>query len=299
MVVLDEKLLVGKYKEAFLVESRNERENPVKVLFSLMLDYNLIDGILTASRNGNTPRLILKSSELEIPERNACFGINSLLKKAIQKYRLSKLAVFGPACTFDGLNKTQYFGIGCNWTKTAIALKVSFLCPGILTERGFQAEVTDILGKTEKVERFFFENGELYYRFKNKSKIKIPPDTHHSYIISPCRYCLNLSGKGTDLTCVYLSKDNRTTIIVRSERGLSLLAQVQKKSPQSLIFKRISNEKFADFFHFLKEKFMLNAADIIERVELGLPVPKWNDNKLRRFYRVFNSIDVNFEEEVF
>lgn len=297
MVVFDEKLLIGKYKEAFLVEGKGK--NPVKVLFNLMLNYNLIDGLLTASSKGNNPRLILRSSELEIPERNACFGINSLLKKAVQKYRLSKLAIFGPACTFDGLNKTQYFGIGCNWTKTAIALKVSFLCPGILTERGFQAEVCDIFGKAEHVERFFFKNGKLCYELKSKSEVQIPTDIHHSYTITPCRYCLNLSGKGTDLTCVYLNRKDRTIIIVRSERGFSLLAQVQKKSPLSLTFRRILKEKFTDFFPFLKEKFMLNAADIIERVELGLPVPKWNDNKLRRFYRVLNSIDVNSEEEVF
>ena len=297
MVALNSRFLLGKYREAFLVNGKGE--NPVKAVFTLMLKFGLIDGLLTASEDGNSPRLILKSEDVEIPVRNSCFGVNALLKKAVQKYRLSKLAVFGPACTFDGLNKTQYFGIGCNWTKTAVALKVSFLCPGVLTDTAFLSEVVDIAGKRAEVSRFYFQNGELHYRLKNGEEIAVPPALHHRYVNSACRYCLNMAGKGTDLTAVYLKEINRALFIVRSERGLSTLAQIQRNSPSSLQFRKAGKGVVDELLSFLREKVLLNISDIIERVELGLPVPKWNDNKLRKFYRIWNSVDVNSEEEVF
>ncbi len=297
MVALNSRFLIGKYREAFIVDGKGE--NPVKLIFAVMLEHGLIDGLLTASRDGTSPRLTFSTSDLEVPERNACFGVNSLLKKAVQKYRLSKLAVFGPACTFDGLNKTQYFGIGCNWTKTAVALKVSFLCPGILTDTAFMSEVVDVAGKRAEVSRFYFQGGELHYQLKTGEEVTVPPSLHHRYVNSACRYCLNLSGKGTDLTAIYLKERDKALLIVRSERGLSTLAQVQRSSPSTLYFRKADRREVESLIPFLKEKVILNISDIIERVELGLPVPKWNDNKLRKFYRLWNSVDVNSEEEVF
>ena len=297
MVALNSRFLLGEFKETFLVDGKGS--NPVETVFKVMLDSNFIDGLLTCSEDGNSPALILESGNVKIPGRNACFGINSLLKKAIQKYRLSKLAVFAPACTFDGLNKTQYFGIGCNWTKTAVALKVGFLCPGLLTERAFLSEVVDVAGERTGVKRFFFREGKLYYELKNGRTVPVPPEVHHRYINSACRYCLNMSARGTDLTCVYLEERDKVLFIVRSERGLSTLAQVQRSSPSAVFFRKASRESVEELLSFLKEKILLNISDIIERVELGLPVPKWNDNKLRKFYRLWNSVDVNSEEEVF
>ncbi len=297
MVALNSRFLLGKYREAFVVDGKGE--NPIKAIFTLMLKFGLIDGLLTASKDGNSPRLIFKAEDVEIPVRNSCFGVNALLKKAVQKYRLSRLAVFGPACTFDGLNKTQYFGIGCNWTKTAVALKISFLCPGVLTDTAFLSEVVDITGKRAGVSRFYFQKGKLHYQLKTGEEITVPPSFHHRYVNSACRYCLNLSGKGTDLTAVYLKERDKVLLIVRSERGLSTLAQVQRSSPSTLYFRKADRKEVESLISFLKEKVILNITDIIERVELGLPVPKWNDNKLRKFYRLWNSIDVNSEEEVF
>ena len=297
MVALNSRFLLGEFKEAFFVDGKGS--NPIEAVFKVMLGSGFIDGLLTCNRYGNSPILILDSRSVEIPEKNACFGINSLLKKAIQKYRLSKLAVFAPACTFDGLNKTQYFGIGCNWTKTAVALKVGFLCPGLLTEKAFLSEVLDIVGERAEVERFFFNRGKLHYGLKGDKAVPVSPDIHHRYINSACRYCLNLSAKGTDLTCVYLKEKDKALFVVSSERGLSTLAQVQKASPSMVFFRKASRELLEELLTFLREKILLNISDIIERVELGLPVPKWNDNKLRRFYRLWNSVDVISEEEVF
>ena len=297
MVSLNRRFLLGNFRGAFVVDGKGR--NPVETIFKLMFDHGFIDGLLTCSRGGNLPRLFLESSEVELPSKNACFGVNSLLKRAIQKYRLSKLAVYAPACTFDGLNKTQYFGIGCNWTKTAISLKVGFLCPGLLTENGFTAEVADLTGKELKVNRFYFSGGELIYRLEDGSTVRVLPSVHHHYVNSPCRYCLNMAAKGTDITCASLEREDRVLLIVRSERGWSTLAHLQKASPGELLFRKADEELLTDLEKFLKEKILLNIADIVERVELGLPVPKWNDNKLRKFYRIWNSVDVNFEEEVF
>ena len=297
MVRLNRRFLIGEFRGAFVVDGRGK--NPVEEIFKLMFEGKFIDGLLTCSKDGTSPKLILKGEDVELPSKNACFGVNSLLKKAIQKYRLSRLAVFAPACVFDGLNKTQYFGIGCNWTKTAVSLKFGFLCPGVLTDKGFLVEVKDITGKDLQLERFYLREGSLYYLLEDGSNVRVPSSVHHQYVNSPCRYCLNMSAKGTDITCVYTEEEDKTLLIVRSERGWSTLAHIQKSFPGELLFRKATGELLQSVEDFLKEKMLLNVGDIIDRVDLGLPVPKWNDNKLRKFYRIWNSADINLEEEVF
>jgi len=299
LLSLNEKFLLGSYKKVFLVKSPGK--NPVESLFRLMLENGFIDGLLTCGRGEGEPypALFLNSTQVRIPLINRCFGVNTLLKRAVQKYRLSKLALFAPPCMFDGLNKTQYFGIGCNWTKTAIALKVSLMCTGALTKTGQRAEILHLRGKELEVKRSYFEGGELRYETP-EGELKIPPQVHHRYTLTACRYCLNMGGKGTDITFVPRKKADEGLFIVRSERGWYTLAQVQKLAPGKLMLKAAEKKEVESLVRGLKEKALLNINDILERIELGLPVPKWSDNKLRKFYRAWNSVeDTNLEEEVF
>ncbi|WP_456342756.1 Coenzyme F420 hydrogenase/dehydrogenase, beta subunit C-terminal domain [Thermovibrio sp.] len=300
MLSLNERFLLGSYKKVFLAKSSGK--NPIKVFFKLMLKKGLIDGILTCGEEEGrpVPSLFLKAEEVKISLLNRCFGVNTLLKRAVQKYRLSKLAVLAPSCMFDGLNKTQYFGIGCNWTKTAVALKVGLLCMGALTETAQIAEITHITGKRKRVKRVFFGSGALYYETDDGESVEVPPRVHHSYTLTACRYCLNMSAKGTDITFVPKENPEEGLFIVRSERGWYTLAQVQKLAPGELKLKAAPKEEVESIISCLREKTLLNINDILERIELGLPVPKWSDNKLRKFYRAWNSVeDTNLEEEVF
>jgi coenzyme F420 hydrogenase subunit beta len=300
LLVLDEKFLLGSYKKVFKVKSSEGK--PIESLFKLMLQNGLLDGLLTCKETGQSsvPNLITKAEEVELPSLNRCFGVNALLKKAVQKYKLNKLALFAPACMFDGLNKTQYFGIGCNWTRTAVALKVGFLCTGALTENALLAETSHLTGKPQKVIRFYYEGDKLFYQLKDGREIPVKLEVHHKYTLSACKYCLNMASKGTDITCIPLKNPEEAFFIVRSERGWYTLAQIQKLNPEKLKFKGIKEEEIKGIVSLLKEKMLMNIGEIIERIELGLPVPKWSDNKLRKFYRLWNSIeDTNLEEEVF
>jgi len=300
LLVLNEKFLVGRYKKAFRVKSSKGR--PVERMFKLMLKSGLLDGLLTCKDlpQGSVPVLITKDDEVELPSINRCFGTNALLKRAVQKYKLNKLALFAPACMFDGLNKTQYFGIGCNWTRTAVALKVGFLCLGALTERALVAETTHLTGRPQKVKRFFYDGGGFFYQLEDGREIPVKLEVHHRYALRACKYCLNMASKGTDITCVSLREVGEELFIVRSERGWYTLAQLQKLSPDELSFKGVKDNEMRNLVTLLKEKMLLNVGEIIERIELGLPVPKWSDNKLRKFYRLWNSVeDTNLEEEVF
>jgi len=296
MEKLSEGFLIGSYKGIFKVTSNED--NPLRVFFELMFKAGYIDGLLTCNQNGTEPKFTFQGEEIEIPSINAFFGINSLLKKAVQKYRFSKIAVLAPACIFDGLNKTQYFGIGCNWTKTAIALKVGIFCPGSLSLRALELEMVDLIGVELIPDRFFIKNANLYYQVGKRSWL-VPLNVHRSYVNTACRYCLNPSAKGTDLTYVPLENENEALFIIRSERGWSTVAKIQLKFHNLLSFKKASGKDFENLVHFLKEKLLFNAGDIIQRVELGLPFPKWSDNKLRKFYRIWNSVDVSLGEEDF
>ena len=299
MLSLNEKFLLGSYKKVFKVKSCEG--SPVEKLFKLMLEKGFIDGLLTCKEEeGHShPALILKAEEVKIPQVNRCFGVNSLLKRAVQKLRLSRLALFAPACMFDGLNKTQYFGIGCNWTKTAVALKVGLVCVGALTETAQRAEVAHITGISGEVERAFYHKSSLWYRLKGGGEVEVPPEVHHRYTITACRYCLNLSAKGTDVSFVPAKEENEGFFIVRSERGWFTLAQIQKVAPLELKLQIATGKEVREIAETLRKKVVLNIQDILERIELGLPVPKWSDNKLRKFYRLWNSIEDNLEEEVF
>jgi len=299
LLSLNERFLLGSYKKVFKVQS--SEGSPIEKLFKLMLEKGFTDGLLTCrEEDGHSqPALILEPEEVKIPQVNRCFGVNGLLKRAVQKLRLNRLAVFAPACMFDGLNKTQYFGIGCNWTKTAVALKVGLVCAGALTETAQKAEVAHITGRPEKVERAFYHGSSLCYRLEGGEDIQVPAEIHHRYTITACRYCLNLSAKGTDISFAPLKEEREGLFIVRSERGWFTLAQIQKGAPAELRFQVATAGEIEEITRALRKKMLLNVQDILERIELGLPVPKWSDNKLRKFYRLWNSIEDNLEEEVF
>ncbi|WP_457678511.1 Coenzyme F420 hydrogenase/dehydrogenase, beta subunit C-terminal domain [Thermovibrio sp.] len=299
MLTLNKEFLLGKFKKVFFVKANVG--SPLELFFKIMLKEGLIDGLLAyREREGEVyPELMLSESEVKISLLNRNNGLNGLLKKAVQKYRLNKLAVFGPACVFDGLNKTQYFGIGCNWTKTAVALKVGLLCTGALTKEAQKAQVIHLRGKEGKVERLFYEKGTLCYITTDREVLKVPPQVHHTYTLTTCKYCINFSAIGTDITFVPLKEKETGLLIVRSERGWYTLAQVQKVKPGELKVWGAKEKEVEELLPGLKEKILLNINDILERVELGIPVPKWSDNKLRKFYRAWNSIEGTSLEEVF
>ncbi|MEO2083666.1 MAG: Coenzyme F420 hydrogenase/dehydrogenase, beta subunit C-terminal domain [Desulfurobacteriaceae bacterium] len=300
MLELNSRFLIGSYKKAVEIESRTGN-NPLEELLSVMFDSNMIDGILSSRIEGefSVPFLVVRGNRVEVPSLNRFFGSVALLKKAIQKYRLSRIAVVAPSCAIDGLNKTQYYGIGCNWVKTAVALKVGILCTGSLTGKALTAEVLHLTGKEKRIKRFFYDGG-LFYQTEEGELIPVNLNVHHHYINAACRYCLNLSAKGTDITYFPLKEENRAVFIVRSERGWRVVASVQKERPELFRFRQLKKEDLEGIVSLLREKALLNIDDILERVELGLPVPKWNDNKLRKFYRIWNAVeDYNFEEEVF
>jgi len=300
LLSLNRKFLLGSYKKIFRV--RSSEGSPVEKLFKLMLENGFIDGLLTCKEEeGHShPALIMEPQEVKIPKAiNRCFGVNGLLKRAVQKLRLNKLALFAPACMFDGLNKTQYFGIGCNWTKTAVALKVGLVCVGALTETAQRAEVAHITGRMGEVEKVFYRRSSIWYRLKDGEETEVPIEVHHKYTITACKYCLNLCARGTDVSFVPTEEDREGLFIVRSERGWFTLAQIQRVAPSELKFRPATEEEIGEITELLRRKMVLNVQDILERIELGLPVPKWSDNKLRKFYRVWNSIEDNLEEEVF
>ncbi|WP_456456590.1 Coenzyme F420 hydrogenase/dehydrogenase, beta subunit C-terminal domain [Thermovibrio sp.] len=299
MLKLNESFLLGKYKKVFKVVSTDG--TPIETLFNLMFRENLIDGLLTYSKEEEAviPKLLLKEGEFTQPQVPFGFGLNSLLKKAVQKYRLNKIAVFGAPCVLDGLNKTQYYGIGCNWTKTAIALKVGQLCLGNITKSGVRALLLHVNGKDENLKRVFIKGDNLVFQTENR-KVEVPLEVLHKYILSACRYCLNLSSKGSDITFVQKERKNEGLFIIRSERGWYTVAKLQKRAPGKLKLKGAEREEVENLLKLLREKVLLNIDSIIDAVEVGLPVPKWSGNKLRKFYRLWNSIDAtNFEEEVF
>ncbi|TCK06596.1 Coenzyme F420 hydrogenase/dehydrogenase, beta subunit C-terminal domain [Phorcysia thermohydrogeniphila] len=300
MLRLDRNFLLGKVKSIYRVVS--EGENPLQLVLKKVMELEIIDGVLSAKREEEkiVPKLFRTPAEIELSPINSSFGINTLLKKAIQKYHLSRIAVVAPSCVMDGLNKTQYYGIGCNWVKTAVALKVGILCTGALTQESLSCEVLDLLGEREEVERCYYTELGLVYKLSSGKELPVNVEVHHHYVSSACRYCLNLSARGSDITYIPEREENSGIFIIRSERGWRTLGLLQKRFPSLLKFNilRISDISYVE--ELLRKKMILNIDSILERVEMGLPGSKWDGNRFRKFYRVWNAIsDFNIEEEVF
>jgi coenzyme F420 hydrogenase subunit beta len=200
----------------------------------------------------------------------------------------------------DGLNKTQYYGIGCNWVKTAVALKVGILCTGTLTQESLNCEILDLFGKKEEVKRYYYSKRGLVYELFSGRELSVNIEVHHHYVAAGCRYCLNLSARGSDITYIPEKNEKSGIFIVRSERGSRTLGLLQKEFPLLFKFTALKSKDIEHIEELLRKKLLLNIDSILERVELGLPGSKWDGNRFRKFYRVWNAInDFNIEEEVF
>ncbi|RUM42762.1 MAG: hypothetical protein DSY35_04740 [Desulfurobacterium sp.] len=297
MLKLDRSFLLGKVKAIYRVVSKGE--SPLQLILKKMMEQEIIDGVISARKEGGriVPKLFKAPSEIELSPLNTFFGVNTLLKKAIQKYHLSRIAVVAPSCVMDGLNKTQYYGIGCNWVKTAVALKVGILCTGALTQESLNCEVLDLLGEREEVERCYYTKEGLAYGLSSGRELLVNVEVHHHYVSSACKYCLNLSARGSDITYIPEKEENVGIFIIRSERGGRTLGLLQKEYPSLLKFSSLKMSDISHVEELLKKKMILNIDSILERVEVGLPGSKWDGNRFRKFYRVWNAIgDFNIEE---
>jgi coenzyme F420 hydrogenase subunit beta len=300
MFRLDRNFLLGKVKSIYRVTSLGG--NPLQLVLRKVMELGIIDGVISAKREEGriVPKLFRAPHEIKISPLNSFFGVNTFLKKAIQKYHLSRIAVVAPSCVMDGLNKAQYYGIGCNWVKTAVALKVGIFCTGALTEESLNCELLDLYGKIEKVERCYYSGSGLIYKLSSGEELPVDMEVHHHYINSACRYCLNLSAKGSDITYVPEDREDRGVFIIRSERGWRTLGLLQREFPSLFRFSVLSFGDISHLEELLRKKMVLNVDSILERVEMGLAGSKWDGNRFRKFYRVWNAInDFNIGEEVF
>ena len=297
MVKVDMNFMLGDYRFATLLSSA-EGENPLKVMLKFALKNGIIDSAIGTQReeNGNFVPLIAMSED-DINRLSPIFfvqsGQNSLLKKAIQKYRLSRIGIVGPACIMDGVNKLQYYGMGCNWAKTRIALKVGLLCVGAVQEEGLKCELLeagvggDVKGNHLKENGIVFEAGNGEY--------SINLETHYSYINTGCRYCLNLSSRGVDLTFIPFKISEGFPVIVRSDRGEELVESLRESG--ILKARSISEKNLRRIIAPLETVIKWNIEQMLERAELKLPSNKWNPERFKKFYELWNSIEIEALDE--
>lgn len=300
MLKLDSNFLLGNFKKIFTISCAEE--TPLQFILKEMMKEHLIDGAIGTTQENSkvTPKLFVAPEKLKLSKLYFNCGQNTLLKKAIQKYQLNRIAIVAPSCILDGLNKTQYYGIGCNWTKMAVALKIGILCLGVTSETGLNSELLDVTGKHKRVVKNYLSPKGYFFDTDSGEQIKVDMETHHHYINSGCKCCLNLSARGSDITYIPLQNDKSGNFIIRSERGIRILNILKEKFPRALQFKAMNLKDISFIEDLIKQKITFNINHILQRFEMGLPGPKWNSNKFRKFYRVWNNLnDTNVEEEVF
>ena len=295
MLKIDRDFVLGSFEG--VCELRVKNGDPLEFLLKRAFDIEFIDGVLTSDGNLR-PTVFTCGKDLTV-SKTSFWGVNSYLKKAVQKFRLSKLCVVAPSCVLDGVNKTQYYGIGCNWVRTAIALKIGVVCVGYPLGDGCLAEMLDVCGRKEGIVEYRFDEKGLVAVAESGFDVVVPIEIHSRYVNPACNYCFNLSAKGADLS--YVRKKEGGIFFVRSERGWRILWLIQRSFPRECEVKVLHLKNLHYIEKILEEKLKINVDLSLERFEIGLPEPKWNENRFSKLYRAWNSLNDmnNGIEEVF
>ncbi len=298
MIRVDRKFLFGDFEKFVLV--RTEKDTVITSILKFAFQNGTIDSAIgtTTDSSGNVhPAIATNENELE--NFSEIFfmqsGQNILIKKSIQKYRFEKIAIVGPACIMDGINKLQYYGIGCNWAKSRIALKLGILCVGAVSKEGLKCELLESEGNQIFAIRNYLTDKEIIFESKER-KVAVNLETHYNYVNIGCKYCLNLSSRGVDITFVPLKiNEQEFPVIVRSKRGEEILKSMENAGTVTL--RKAEDEHVKTIENILSKIMKYNIEHILERAELKLPSNKWNEERFKKFYKLWNSVGIEILDE--
>ena len=299
MIKVDRKFLLGDFKKVVLMES--DQRPVITSILKFAFQSNIIDSAIGTIKNNKGNVLpAIATDEKDLENFSEIFfiqsGQNSFIKKAIQKYRLEKIAVVGPACIMDVINKLQYYGIGCNWAKSRIALKIGVFCIGAVSGEGLKCEIMETGKDNGNVEKNYLCREGIVFESQNE-KLKVDIKTHYNYINIGCKYCLNLSARGVDITFIPFKVDNnKFPVIIRSERGEQIL-EAMNKCQEKFLIKKAEEKHIKMIEEPLRTIMKLNIENILERAELNLPSNKWNRERFKKFYELWNSVGIEVLDE--
>ncbi len=303
MLRLTDSFVLGSYRRIFGLRVGQSPQENLMELASRLMKRRFVDGVLAMGFDleKKIPKpVVLRQGEMDGSFFKLFFihgGQNSVIKKAIQGMRLERLAVFGQSCVLDGVNKLQYFGIGCNFAGARIALKIGIACVGALSCEGMRLLLLE-KGAEDKVLRNELSKDGVKFYINDGKQVIVPFENYYDYINEGCKACMNLSSRGSDFTVIPTLINGSLPIIVRSVRGERVL--LNSFSPSELA--NLDYKEINFITDTLRCILLKNADTILKRAMFGVPSNKWDGNRYGRFSYLWNNVEIDdkvFEEEVF
>ena len=220
------------------------------------LENKLIDGVLTTRMNREDPLepepIIAKTKEeiTEASKSKYCpVPLNVLLKKIAETDIKERFAIVGLPCHIDALRKAEKVNKNL---KNKIILSVAIFCSGTPSffATDFLLYKLNINRKDIKMLNYRGDGwpGNLYIKLRDKSEVKIPYPEYWNFFGNLfyndyCLICTKWFGKSADISVgdAWLPKITKkdkigsSVIVSRTELGLELLKQIERKNLLTLI----------------------------------------------------------------
>ncbi|MBP2173174.1 coenzyme F420 hydrogenase subunit beta [Methanococcus voltae] len=244
------------------------------------LESKLLDGVIVANTEDgfNAAPKVATTPEEVLNAAGTKYTVSpnvSVLKDAVRKYALEKVGIVGTPCQVQAIRKLIKYPMGFRHTDSKIALVMGIFCMENFSYEGMKAIVEEYAGiRMDDVLKTDIGKGKfwVYSKYGDVKSVKLK-DTH-MYEQKSCHICTDYTAELADISTGSVgSPDGWSTIFIRTEKGEAYINKMVEAGV--LETKNIDDVKPGlDLVQKLSlQKKEKNEKEIVQRRELGLPVP--------------------------
>nr|Q00391.1 RecName: Full=Coenzyme F420 hydrogenase subunit beta; AltName: Full=8-hydroxy-5-deazaflavin-reducing hydrogenase subunit beta; Short=FRH [Methanococcus voltae]CAA43499.1 F420-reducing hydrogenase subunit [Methanococcus voltae PS] len=240
-----------------------------KLLDGVSVAADTEDGCNAAPKVATTPEEVLNAA-------GAKYTVSpnvSVLKDAVREYALEKVGIVGTPCQVQAIRKLIKYPMGFRHTDSRIVMGI--FCMENFSYEGMKAIVEEYAGiRMDDVLKTDIGKGKfwVYSKYGDVKSVKLK-DTH-MYEQKSCHICTDYTAELADISTGSVgSPDGWSTIFIRTEKGEAYINKMVEAGV--LETKNIDDVKPGlDLVQKLSlQKKEKNEKEIVQRRELGLPVP--------------------------
>ncbi|MBP2202034.1 coenzyme F420 hydrogenase subunit beta [Methanococcus voltae] len=244
------------------------------------LESKLLDGVIVANTEDgfNAAPKVATTPEEVLNAAGTKYTVSpnvSVLKDAVREYALEKVGIVGTPCQVQAIRKLIKYPMGFRHTDSKIALVMGIFCMENFSYEGMKAIVEEYAGiRMDDVLKTDIGKGKfwVYSKYGDVKSVKLK-DTH-MYEQKSCHICTDYTAELADISTGSVgSPDGWSTIFIRTEKGEAYINKMVEAGV--LETKNIDDVKPGlDLVQKLSlQKKEKNEKEIVQRRELGLPVP--------------------------
>jgi coenzyme F420 hydrogenase subunit beta len=222
--------LIGQFRSAWKVRSLGEHKRQDGGAAIAILEYLLsskkIEAAVVASHSPDNPWRPIAKRVTDIDQLHECGGTiyshAQVASEMIQGFKegVFKQAVVGTACNIDALSRMEIHPAGfIALNKEVDIFKLSLFCMESFNYGDVVKFLKDEGIEIGKVTHFAITSGQFIVTTDAGEK-SWPVKELDPIAASSCAYCLDFTGKNSDISCGNIGSDEGwTTVIVRTKKG--------------------------------------------------------------------------------